>query len=78
MHENAPIVYSDLVLTERLFSHFYEIDRTAQERRELIQGQRLASNPAPDKATNQTAWVQHMNTIKAQAEEIISSELIYA
>ncbi len=78
LQQNAPILYSDLVLTEQLFPHLYEIDRTAHERLELIQGQLLASNPAPNKVINQMAWVQHMNMIKAQAEEMILSELIYA
>lgn len=32
---------------------------------------------APDKATNQMGWVQHMNCLKAQAEEIVLDELIY-
>lgn len=36
----------------------------------------LAQNPAPDKATQQLAWVAHMNSLKAQAEEIILQELI--
>ena len=30
----------------------------------------LAKNPAPDKEKNQMAWVQHMNNLKAQAEEL--------
>lgn len=34
-------------------------------RLELIQKQLLESNPAPDKATNQMAWAQHMNMVKA-------------
>ena len=37
----------------------------------------LTSAPAPDKETRQMAWVQHMNMLKAQAEEIILAELIY-
>ena len=37
----------------------------------------LAKNPAPDKATQQLEWVAHMNSLKAQAEEIILQELIY-
>ena len=37
----------------------------------------LARNPAPDKATQQLAWVAHMNSLKAQAEEIILRELVY-
>lgn len=37
----------------------------------------LKVNPAPDKATNQLGWIQHMNMLKLQAEEIILRELIY-
>ena len=38
--------------------------------------QYLLTNPAPDKATNQLGWVQHMNSLKAQAEEVVMTELI--
>jgi hypothetical protein len=34
-------------------------------------------SPAPDKATNQMAWVGHMNSLKHQAEETVLTELIY-
>ena len=37
----------------------------------------LAKNSAPDKATQQLAWVAHMNSLKAQAEEIVLRELVY-
>ncbi len=77
LQKNAPILYNDLILTERLFPHLQEFDEMAHQRLELIQKQLLEINPAPDKATNQMAWVQHMNGIKAQAEEFILTELIY-
>lgn len=38
----------------------------------------LAQHPGPDKAIDQLGWVQHRNCLKAQAEEIIFSELIFA
>ena len=37
----------------------------------------LTKNPTPDKATQQLAWVAHMNSLKAQAEEIVLQELVY-
>lgn len=37
----------------------------------------LRTNPTPDKAADHLGWVQHMNGLKAQAEEIIFSELIF-
>ena len=40
--------------------------------------QLLKQNPAPDKAQNQLMWVQHMNSLKAQAEELVLTELIYS
>ncbi len=69
---------SELILTARLFPHLYEINETAHQRPELIQRNLLQNDPVPDKATDQMAWVQHINTIRAQAEEIIFTELIYA
>ena len=38
----------------------------------------LKQNPAPDKEQNQMAWVQHMNSLRAQAEELVLMELIYS
>lgn len=37
----------------------------------------LKRNPAPDKATQQLAWVRHMNSLKVQVEEIVNAELIF-
>lgn len=77
LQKNAPILYNDMVLTEQLFPHLWEIEETAQKRLDLIMADLLLQNPAPNKATDQLSWVRHMNTIKAQAEEVIFAELIY-
>jgi hypothetical protein len=37
----------------------------------------VKKDPPPDKATNQMGWVGHMNSLKAQAEEIVLAELVY-
>lgn len=44
---------------------------------ERLMEEMLEKNPAPDKATQQLAWVRHMNMLKTQAEEIVATELIY-
>lgn len=36
------------------------------------------SNPAPDKERAQLLWVAHMNGLKAQAEEVVVREVVYA
>ena len=38
--------------------------------------QLLQKDPAPEKKTDPMAWTQHMNSLKAQAEEIVTAELI--
>ena len=76
LQENNPVLYSDLVLTEQLFPHLWEIQETAQSRMELLMAQLLETNPAPDKKADQMGWVQHMNMLRAQAEEIVTAELI--
>lgn len=76
--ENNPILYDDMILTETLFPRLWEIDETVHRRVKQIIIDFLEKNPAPDKATQQLAWVQHMNSLKAQAEEIVNAELIFA
>ena len=70
-------MYGSLMMQGKLNSHLAEIDRAARERVELIVSQLLQKDPAPDRATDQMGWVQHMNSLKDQAEEIVLAELIY-
>ena len=71
------LALDDMILTETLFPHLQEIDETAHRRVEQIMTELLEKNPAPDKSTQQFAWVQHMNSLKVQAEEIAKAELIF-
>ena len=75
--QNKPMLFNDMVLTETLFPHLWEVQQTCQKRMELLMADLVARNPAPYKATQQLAWVAHMNYLKAQAEEIILQELVY-
>lgn len=61
----------------QLFPHLWEIDETAHRRVEQIMTELPEKNPAPDKSTQQLALVQHMSSLKAQAEEIVNAELIF-
>ena len=78
LKEHRPIVYNDLILSEQLFPYLKEIGEAAIRRMEQLEADLLKANPAPDKATQQMAWVQHMNMLRVQAEEIVMNELIYA
>ena len=59
-----------------VFPHLQEIDETAHRRLDQLMKELLEKNPAPDKKLNQMGWVRHLNSLKAQAEEIILAELI--
>lgn len=76
LQENNTLLYNHLILTEKLYPHLWEIQETAAARMEQMMAELLKANPAPDKKSNQMAWVQHMNMLKAQAEEVILTELI--
>ena len=75
--ENNPILLDDMILTGTLFPHLWEIDETARRRVKQIMTALLEKNPAPDKVIQQLAWVQHMSSLKSQAEEIVNAELIF-
>ena len=77
LEEHNPMLFNDLALTEQLFPHLLEIDETAHRRVEQLMAELLIKNPTPDKETEQLAWVQHMNMLKVQAEEIAVAELIF-
>ena len=72
--DHRPAIYSTMVMCGDLFPHLYQVDEQA----ELILQQMHDHNPAPDRNADPMAWVRHMNAVKAQAEEIIREELIYA
>ncbi len=76
LKEHRPILYSQLILSGELFQHLREIDRTARRRLEIMMTQMLAQDPGPEKEADSMGWAGHQNCLKAQAEEIISAELI--
>ena len=76
LKENRPLLYNQFLLNGTLYPHLLEIEETVNQRLELIMNQLLEKDPAPDKKQNAMAWVQHMTALKAQAEEVILTELI--
>ena len=76
LEENNTLLYNHLTLTGKLFPHLWEVQETATARMGQLMEELLASDPAPDKKTRQMDWVRHMNALKAQAEEIVTAELI--
>ena len=71
--------YSSLLLTGKLDEHLAEIDHTCTERVELIMNQLARREGVTEalKASDQLEWVRRINSIRARAEKIVLSELVY-
>ena len=78
--EHRPVLLNQLVLSGKLFPHLAEINQTAEARLELLITQLKEQNGVTEelKARDQMKWVAMMNSLKAQAEEIILTELVYS
>ena len=80
LKEHRPILYNQLLMSEKLYPHLLEIDETAQSRLEQLMPQLAKDAGATEqlKANDPMRWVGLMNTCKAQAEEILMAELIHS
>ena len=79
LKRNRPILYADLIVTEKLFPHLEEIDTACRERLEIIEKAMMQQEGVTEalKAADQMAWVRSMNSIHNRAEEIVLAELVY-
>lgn len=79
LKEQRKAEYSIMLIENTLQDHLIEIDKTANERFNLLMKQFAKKENITEelKATNQLEWVGKMNAIKNAVEEIILKELIY-
>ena len=78
LKQQHPVLYHTMLLNGSLYPHLMEVEQTAESQMQQTMQGLLKQNPAPNKEQNQMAWVQHMNSLKAQAEELVLTELIYS
>ena len=80
LKEHRPVLWNELILSEKLFPHLREIDDTANRRLEQMMPQLMEQNGVTEslKAEDPMRWTQMLNSLKAQAEETILNELIYS
>ena len=66
-------------MSGKLYQHLAEIDRSCNERLELIIRQMKVQEGVTEKlkADDQMEWIRRMNGIQNRAEEIVLSELVY-
>ena len=79
LREYHPIQFSQMVLSDTLFTYLADLNEQAQQRTETLVSQMQAAEGVTEdlKATNPMAWAQRMNNIQARAEEVVREELIF-
>ena len=78
LQEENPILYNDLILTEKLFPHLLEVEEIAQRRFDVLMEQmKVRRNITEElKQENPMLWVGEMNNIRDCIDEIIMKEII--
>ena len=79
LKEHRKSVYTEMVLSGKLNEHLAEIDQACYERIDRLVKQMAEREGVTEalKASDQMAWVGHMNNIRSRAEEIVLSEVVY-
>ena len=73
-----PVLYHQMLFSGSLWPHLQEVQRAASEQLERTIAALADKFPAPDKERSQLFWAAHMNGLKAQAEEVVVREIVYA
>ena len=79
LKEQHPVVFSELLLSGKLYPHLLEIDEACEGRMKLLVLQMAKSESVTEalKTAQQMEWVARMNSIRSRAEEIVLHELVY-
>ena len=79
LKEQYPLIYSELLLSGKLYPHLLEIDEACEGRLELLILQMAKNEGVTEalKASDQMEWVRRMNSIRNRAEESVLHELVY-
>ena len=79
LKEEHPVIFSELLLSGKLYPHLLEIDEACEGRMELLVLQMAKSEDVTEalKATDQMEWVHRMNSICSRAEEIVLHEQVH-
>ena len=80
LKEHKPVLWNTMLLNGTLDSHLREISETANQRLNQMMKEMAAAQGVTQelKASDPMGWTQQMNALKAQAEEVILTELVYS
>ena len=77
---HRPMLYNELILSGRLHTVVADLNEQADDRLACIISQMQDAEGVTEelKARDPMRWVGLMNTLKAQAEEVVVREIVYA
>ena len=79
LKEHRRVLYTNLLVSDKLGHHLAEIDEACEKRMALLTSQMAKQEGVSEalKAADQMEWVRRMNSIRSRAEEIVLHELVY-
>ena len=79
LKEHRHGTYTAMLLMGSLTTHLREIDRLAEEEVECLLRKMMEMQGVDEalKASEQMAWVQKINALRATAEEVVLREIVY-
>ena len=80
LKEHRPVLFNAMMVNGKLYPHLAEIEQTMDRRLEQMMPELMKAAGVTEelKASDPMTWVGLMNNCKAQAEEILLTELIYS
>ena len=80
MRKEKHVLFSQFILSGKMNDYLAEIDKQAEEIFSRLVKQLAEKEGITEalKAADQMEWVRQMNNIRAQATQIVNTELIYA
>ena len=80
LRKHRPILWSQFILTGKLWIHLAEIDAACNKRIDCIISAMKEREGVTEtlKAEDKMEWVRRMNSIHNRAEEIVLTELVFA
>ena len=79
LREHRPVLYTQLILADKFWTHLSDTQEAARARLDLLIHEMAATEGVNEtlKEVNQMEWVQRMNSIRSRAEEVVLSEIVY-
>lgn len=78
LRQHRKATYARMSMEGTLKQHLMDVNEQAKIMVEQQIEQMLRTEPMPDKNSDPLGWIQRMNSLKAQAEEIVRETVIYA